>query len=246
MELHFDLSGRLTGDMFIAAVLDAFPDYEDAVVEAVDAVSDAFPVDSRLVAICSNQICGHRFVIEPYLQYFGRLLGQPADERESWGSLRHRLQTPALAGAVRRHAMGILLLVAHEYSAGQDASLDGVTFSQTDGWRMVTQAVGAAAIIDGLGGARWTASAPIVPLGSGSNGGIGAAVGRALLGYLGALSHQRSSRVPTTRTILCSGIGFGDRDAYVRLHCFDEAGTANVSRNEERRSVAEQRKGRCS
>ena len=220
MELQIEIGGRMTGDVFIAALLDAFPDYEDAVVESIDAVSESYPVDCRLEYVRDIGLHGRRFIIEPYTRYFGHLLANPDEVHQTWGNLRQRLHTASLAAGVRRHAMAILTLLTREKAAGQDHSLDMVTFSSNQVWQVVTQAVGAAALIDALGRVTWSAY--------GMSREIPTPIGRAILTHLD-ISHRNEPRqLSSSRSILRSGAGFASsgsaQDAYVRVNCFDGLG----------------------
>ncbi len=218
MELQLEIVGRMPGDVFIAALLDAFPDYEEAVIGSIDAVSESYPVDCRLEAVRDHHVYGRRFIIEPYTRYFGHLCGNPDQVHQTWGNLRLRLQSASLNAGVRRHAMAILTLLAREMAAGRDHSLDGVTFSSTQAWQTATQAVGAAAVIDGVGSANWSAYAVSRE--------ILTPIGRAILIHLGAAHRNRPQPPKSSRTILLSGVGFAatasGQDAYVRVNCFEE------------------------
>jgi pyridinium-3,5-bisthiocarboxylic acid mononucleotide nickel chelatase len=216
LEIQIEIGGRLTGDVFIAALLDAFPDYEDAVVESIDAVSESYPVDCRLEYVRDSHLRGRRFIIEPYTRYFGHLLANPDEVHQTWATLRQRLQSAALGAGVRRHAMAILTLVTREMAAGQDHSLDTVTFSSNQVWQMVTQAVGVAAIIDGLGSVTWSAYAV--------GREIPTPIGRAILTHL-EIPHRNEPQQLSSRSILRSGAGFAAggsaHEAYLRVNCFD-------------------------
>jgi pyridinium-3,5-bisthiocarboxylic acid mononucleotide nickel chelatase len=220
LELQLEIGGRMTGDVFIAALLDTFPDYEDAVVESIDSVSESYPVDCRLEYVRDNHLRGRRFIIEPYTRYFGHLLATPDEVHQTWGNLRQRLHSASLAAGVRRHAMAILTLLTREMAAGQDHSLDTVTFSGNQVWQMVTQAVGAAAVIDGLGRAAWSAYA--------ASREIPTPIGRAILTHLETPRRNEPQSLPSGRSILRSGAGFAAsgsaQDAYVRVNCFDGLG----------------------
>jgi pyridinium-3,5-bisthiocarboxylic acid mononucleotide nickel chelatase len=220
LELEIEIGGRMTGDIFIAALLDAFPDYEDAVVESIDAVSESYPVDCRLEYVRDNHLRGRRFIIEPYTRYFGHLWDNPDEVHQTWGNLRQRLQSASLSVVVRRHAMAVLMLLTREMAAGQDHSLDTVTFSSNQVWRMVTQAVGAATVIDGVGSATWSMYAVSRE--------IPTPIGRAILTHLEIAHRHEPWQMPSTRSILRSGAGFAAsgsaQDAYVRVNCFDGLG----------------------
>lgn len=232
MELHLHISGRMSGDMFIAAVLDAFPDYEDAAIEAIDAVSEAYPVDCRLQAVRSQHIRGRQFIIEPYTEYFGHIAADPNEERESWGTLRQRLQSAQLPAGVRRHAMGILMQPTRKQVAGQDISLDAVSFVKRDAWQLMTQAVGAAALIDGLGSARWAAHT--------ASRDFASPIGEGILIHLGVHPHHAQAQTPSGNSagaILRSGLGLADPahspgQGEVRINCFDDLGAGADSRAE--------------
>src|SRR5258708_37730095 len=70
LDLHLNLGGGLTGDMFIAAVLDAFPEFERRVLAAIDAMDAPYPVACSLVAHAHYQDNGHPFEIAPLDKYF--------------------------------------------------------------------------------------------------------------------------------------------------------------------------------
>jgi hypothetical protein len=222
VELHLDIVGQMTGDMFIAALLDAFPDYEDAAIEAIDAVCGTYPVDCRLEQVRQDGMGGCRFLIEPYTRYFGHLWVEPEDPRVSWSVLHRAVLSVPLPGGVARHALGLLMPLARHQAARHDISLDAVTFPKNDAWQMLAQLVGAAVIIDGLGRVQWTASS--------SGHGWGTSVGNAILAYVGALPDQTLRRSENTnRSILFSGVGFAGLkrlgvDHYLRANCFDSLG----------------------
>ena len=247
MELQLDISGRMSGDMFIAAVLDAFPDYEDAAIEAIDAVSEAYPVDCRLQYVRDQQVRGRRFIVEPYTKYFGHLQADPKEERESWRALRQRLQSAQLPAGVRRHAMGILMQPTRKQVAGQDISLDAVSFVKHDAWQFMTQAVGAAALIDGLGNAKWTVRT--------ASRDFASPLGEGILMHLGAHPHQAlappHSNNFSAAILLRSGLGLPGPShsavaGEVRLNCFDELGAGDDSRAEIDHAAASDQKGSCS
>ncbi|MDQ0391511.1 LarC family nickel insertion protein [Labrys monachus] len=64
MELHLDLVGGLAGDMFVAAMLDLFPDLEPAVQRGIAASGLPSDVACRLVRHDDGVLVGRRFVVE--------------------------------------------------------------------------------------------------------------------------------------------------------------------------------------
>jgi pyridinium-3,5-bisthiocarboxylic acid mononucleotide nickel chelatase len=227
VELHLEIVGKMTGSMFVAVLLDAFPDYEEAVVGAIDSVCDSYPVECRLETRREGGFHGRRFTIEPYTRYFGHLIDAPDKERESWSALRSGLQAASIAEGACRHADSILRLMARHHAAHHDLSIDAVTFPRHDAWQMLAQMVGAAVLIDGLGAAVWTAVA--------SGREFASPVAQGILAHLGALPAIGQPRITRGRSILRSGVGFsamtgaGASD-YAQLNCYDELDAARAAR----------------
>ena len=85
MHIQLDAVGGVAGDMFAAALLDAFPDLEAGVLKDVAAVA---PVGCRLVAHNDGVLQGRRFLVS--------LEGAPpaAEHREHGGHDHHRSDEP--------------------------------------------------------------------------------------------------------------------------------------------------------
>ncbi len=217
MDLHLSVSGALTGDMFIAAVLDAFPHYEEQVVAAIDAVDAAHPVACALLAHLDVEASGRRFEIVPFEKYFGTIPFAFPREGVTWESVREWLGAAEIKPAVRAHAAKIFESIA---KAESGRGVLGAVAELTP-WYVTSQVVGAAALIDALGPVRWTVS----PLPAGATATLTAA---AILDYL-CPQRIRSQPLPRMRSLARSGIGFGSPPAantYLRLLCFDEGNVA--------------------
>ncbi|HEY0746046.1 MAG TPA: nickel insertion protein [Steroidobacteraceae bacterium] len=169
MHLHLDLSRGLTGDMFIAAVLDTFPQFEARVIAAVDALDGAYPVICSLIAHSDYEFTGRRFEVEPFDKYFGCIpfaypVASQGDaawhEGTSWKSVRQRLHAAEIDSGVRSHAIKIFERLVEAESSVHGIKPDSVAFQEVAAWDAVTEIVGAAALIVALGGVRWTASPP--------------------------------------------------------------------------------------
>jgi pyridinium-3,5-bisthiocarboxylic acid mononucleotide nickel chelatase len=158
LDLHLNLSGGLTGDMFIAAVLNAFPRFEARVIAAIDALDAPYPVVCSLVGHSDRDVAGHRFQIEPFDKYFGHIPLAFPQEQASWESVRERLAKAEIGAGVRTHATKIFELLVRAEAALQDMLPERVAF-EAGAWNSIAQVVGAAALIDALDKARWSASA---------------------------------------------------------------------------------------
>src|SRR5258708_37465403 len=114
--------------MFIAAVLDAFPDFERRVLAAIDAMDAPYPVACSLVAHADYEVNGHRFEIEPFDKYFGYIPFAFSRERASWESLPERLIAADIKTGVRTAAPRVFELLAKAEAAVWGIALDEMTF----------------------------------------------------------------------------------------------------------------------
>jgi hypothetical protein len=222
--LHLNISGGLTGDMFIAAVLDAFPRFEQRVVSAIDALDGSYPVVCSLVAHSDRDVSGHRFEIEPFDKYFGRIPIAFPRELASWDSVRERLTTANIGSDVRAHATKIFELLVRSKAALHGISPERVAF-EAGAWNSIAQVVGAAALIDALDTAQWSAS-------SFPSGDAVTLTGAAIVDHL-CPPRLRGRPLPKGRVLVQSGTGFGflsDPNNYMRLLCFEAGDEALVGR----------------
>jgi len=219
MHFHLIASGAMTGDMFIAAVLDAFPRLEGRVFAAVDAADSPYPVACSLVPHADYEVAGQQFRIEPFDKYFGRIPFAFAEEGASWDTLRRRLKDAPLQPGVRMHAHNIFESIVKIESKIRRVSPERVVFEETTLWNSMAQVVGAAALIEALAPARWSASP--------SQAEAADVTGAAIVSYLCPADAQ-SQPIPRTR-LARSGAGYGvSSNNVLRLLCFEGAEPASL------------------
>jgi hypothetical protein len=226
LNLHLNLSGGLTGDMFIAAVLDAFPRFEQRVLAAIDALDAPYPVVCSLVAHSEYEVTGHRFEIEPFVKYFGHIPLAFPQEPAGWEAVRNRLTAADIGRDVRTHATQIFKLLVSAEAAVHGISPERVGF-EAGAWNSIAQVVGAATLIDALDTAQWSASR--FP-----SGGAVTLTGAAIVDYL-CPPHSRGRALPTARSLVRSGTGFGllpYQSNYMRLLCFESREAALVEQDD--------------
>ena len=220
MDLHLIAAGTFTGDMFIAAGLDAFPRFEGRVLAAVDALDSLYPVSLSLESHADYEASGRRLTIEPFDKYFGRIPFAFADGAANWNSIHQRLDDARISSRTRIHARKIFEFVCAAESQRQRVSPGQVVFEEPAGWKTLAQVAGAAALIEALEPARWSAS-PVAAGGADVAGG-------AIIEYLCPAS-ARSQPIPRTR-LARSGAGYGaDSGSVVRLLCFEAGESADIS-----------------
>ncbi|MFC0012206.1 LarC family nickel insertion protein [Devosia nitrariae] len=157
MHVHLDAVGGIAGDMFVAAMIDAFPSLEDRVL--ADACAAVPPMAGVPVFTTgsSGAIACRRFGLRPSLgaALAGTRLGQaPAQFSE----LRATIAMLELSDGTAGHAVGILTLLAEAESAIHGVPVDQVHFHELAGWDSLLDVVAAGSIIAALRVARWTVS----------------------------------------------------------------------------------------
>jgi uncharacterized protein (DUF111 family) len=175
VQVHLDLVGGLAGDMFAAALLDAFPQHETRVRAAVHA---GFAADEAVTATLVNHgdglFHGRRFLVARQLNATSNgesaLAGaapQGGGHRHTrWRELRDVLERmPAVAETLRRHAIGIFRLLADAEARVHGIDPEEVSFHEVGAWDSRADILAAAALIDAIGASHWSCSS--VPLGSG-------------------------------------------------------------------------------
>ncbi|WP_020094800.1 LarC family nickel insertion protein [Methylobacterium sp. 285MFTsu5.1] len=185
MHIHLDALGGVAGDMFAAALLDAFPEHRAGVSASVRAV------DARIACAVSAHndgiLSGARFTVSAPGAEPG-----PAPHRHAhtgqhdhphahghdhghdhahnyghrpWSEIRAALEAADLAPAVRAHALGIFGHLAAAEARVHGIAVDAVAFHEVGAADSIADIVAAAHLIAALEARSWSVSA--LPLGSG-------------------------------------------------------------------------------
>ena len=183
MHIHLDALGGVAGDMYAAALLDAFPEHLGGVLASIEAATAAVPVTCRLAPHNDGILCGHRFLVEladvrarsghaprphrhgtdePAMHQDGHM--DPAGHR-SWARIRTDLCRAGLLPAVRDHALAIFAHLAQAEARVHGMDVERVTFHEVGAWDSLADIVAAAHLIAALGASRWSVGP--LPLGSG-------------------------------------------------------------------------------
>ncbi|MGI3778475.1 MAG: LarC family nickel insertion protein [Janthinobacterium lividum] len=173
--IHLDPLGGVAGDMFAAALLDAFPAHAQDAARAAALLSG---VPCRLAAHDDGTLTGRRFLVDaaqddaPHHHHHhhhdeaGHMHPREADATGSWRALRARIEAAALPDEVRRHALGIFGCLAEAEGRVHGVAADAVTFHEVGAADSVADIVAAAWVIAMVGPATWSVGA--LPLGAGT------------------------------------------------------------------------------
>jgi hypothetical protein len=158
LHLHLDPLGGLAGDMFLAALLDAWPEHAEGTFAAMRAAGLPERWQTGLDRHDDGVLGGHRVVIEGPANDPG---APPGHFRE----IRAGLCAAPLDPAVRERALAIFTALAEAEAAVHGVVLDEVHFHELADWDSIADVVGAAWLIETLAAKSWSV-APL-PVGSG-------------------------------------------------------------------------------
>ena len=175
LHIHLDALGGMAGDMFIGAVLDAFPEHEAGALASVAAVTGPVPVRCRLLPYHDGVLQGRRFNVEPpgtgtdahhhdHDHHHSHGAHEPGTY-QSWATIRTLLEQAPLGQDVRDGALAIFERLAQAEARVHGIAVEAVTFHEVGAWDSIADIVAAAHLIAALSPARWTVGP--LPLGSG-------------------------------------------------------------------------------
>ncbi len=225
--IHLDPIGGIAGDMFVAAMLHAFPAHETAVIEAAEALSG---VSCRQEVFRDAVLCGGRFVVG---HHHHNAHHDNTHWHANWRDIRASIEQSRLPGTARCHAIGIFAALAESEARVHGRSVDDVIFHEVGNADSIADIVAAAVLIDAVGPASWSVGS--LPMGGGTvhtahgvmpvpapatalllegfllhDDGVGGErvtpTGAAILKYLAAGTSGPAGR------LVASGYGFGTRE----------------------------------
>ena len=157
MHLHLDPIGGIAGDMFAAAVLDAFPSLEEELCAAFAASGLGAYARIARVDHDDGASSGSRFVVEARPE--GRAHAREAAE------VARIVEESGMDHRARARAADIFSLLADAESRVHGVPVAAVRFHEVGGWDSIADVVSAAWLIEALGPSEWSC-APL-PLGRG-------------------------------------------------------------------------------
>ena len=186
MDIHLDPLGGLSGDMFVAALLDAFPEYLPHVQSAIATLNLGAGAECWIAPHHDHLFAGSRFVVGADVStsrcradshnhssnaHKGSSHHQHAHAHESsrghraWADIRAQLNRSGLDTDVNNHAIAIFELLAEAEAKVHGVEVDAVAFHEVGAVNSIVDIVAAAQLISLIRADRWR-SAPL-PIGSG-------------------------------------------------------------------------------
>ncbi|MEO8739150.1 MAG: LarC family nickel insertion protein [Casimicrobiaceae bacterium] len=176
LTIHLDLVGGISGDMFIAAMVDALPALAAPVLGALAAVRPVGAPAAIFEETSTGGLRARRFgVAAPtsgaayraaVAERAGANAGVAWHAGTAYSALREGLDRAPLSAPTRRHALALLALLAEAEARVHGIPIAEVHFHELGDWDSLLDIVAAGCIAAQLEGAQWSASAP--PLGAGT------------------------------------------------------------------------------
>jgi uncharacterized protein (TIGR00299 family) protein len=156
--VHLDPVGGIAGDMFVAAMLDAFPDLARPVLAELDRILPPGMARPRLEAGTSGGLAARRLAVGP--------VPRAPVPTGAWPDLARLIAAAGLEPATARHAQAILGALAEAEARVHGVPVETVHFHELADWDSVLDVVAAGSIVGRLEGAGWSVAE--LPLGSGT------------------------------------------------------------------------------
>jgi uncharacterized protein (TIGR00299 family) protein len=188
--IHLQPLGGIAGDMFVAAMLDAFPHCRDQVFADIAAVLPAEAGAVRLTQVLKNGIAALHFSLEEEKspdahgaetavrprhrhRHASAAGAAPVHPHQSHGTppvsdyagVRKLIEGARLSGSTAMHALAILDILARAESRIHDVAMEAVHFHELAAWDSLMDVVAAGCLISAVGETTWSISA--LPLGGG-------------------------------------------------------------------------------
>ncbi len=156
--IHLDLVGGLSGDMFIGAVLDAFPELGEDLQSVIETAGFKNLVRLETTATGDGTLTGTAFRVIADSDAGGH-------GHRHFSNIRSILTESGLEPDIRNCALGIFQIIAEAEARIHGKSVDDVAFHEVGAWDSIADIVCAAALITRLNVSVWTTSS--LPMGSG-------------------------------------------------------------------------------
>ncbi len=158
VHIHLDVIGGIAGDMFVAAMLDCFPEYaadlddlllkagfRDVVTLEREPANDGVLAATRFKVHAAGNASGH--------------------EHRHYGDIRHIIESSKLDPDTKAHALGIFRVLARAEARVHGTDVESVGFHEVGAWDSIADIVCAAWLIHKSGATSWSVSR--LPLGRG-------------------------------------------------------------------------------
>lgn len=161
--IHLDAIGGVAGDMFVAAVLDAFPALAAPCLDAVRHLVGG-AAEIALAPAVSHGFRGARLAVTPRPDHHHH--HQHDHQHRAWAEIAGEIAAAPLPPGARDAALGIFRGLAEAEAAVHGVPVESVHFHEVGAIDSIADIVAAGWLIDALGASGWSVGP--LPLGSGT------------------------------------------------------------------------------
>jgi len=175
LAIHLDAIGGIAGDMFVAALVDAFPQLEAPILRELACVQPRGGAAPAFSATSTGGLRARRFGLVEVARaapthagarHAPRRAARRPHAGASYRGIAAELDAAPLGEGTRRHALALLRLLAEAEAGVHGLDVDDVHFHELADWDSRMDLVAAGCIAAHLAGACWTASP--LPIGGGT------------------------------------------------------------------------------
>lgn len=161
LHLHLDPVGGIAGDMFVACLLDAWPELAEGAIAAVRRAGLGDDVQIEHRSHKDDVLVGSRFAVTRV----DAPSGDHGHRHVHWRGLREQLSAAPLETPVRERALAIFAHLAEAEAGVHGVAVDDATFHEVGAWDSIADIVSAAFLIEAIGAQSWSVGS--LPLGGG-------------------------------------------------------------------------------
>jgi pyridinium-3,5-bisthiocarboxylic acid mononucleotide nickel chelatase len=159
MHIHLDTVGGISGNMFVGAMLECWPELADQLTEQIEKAGFA-----RMVKLV-NQEKNDGVLTGTFFDVEDLSLHDSKHAHRHYREIRETLNNSELADSVKAHALGIFLCLAEAEASVHGKDIESVTFHEVGAWDSIADIVSAAYLIDASTASTWSVSS--LPMGNG-------------------------------------------------------------------------------
>jgi pyridinium-3,5-bisthiocarboxylic acid mononucleotide nickel chelatase len=169
MHIHLDAIGGISGNMFVAALLELWPQHVPVLAQQLARAGFADMFSVTATPKHDGVLQGTYFSVTPKAQTKSGAkvfkAHATADAHTRWSEISALITDSALGENVKTHALGIFTLLAEAEAAVHGIDVDDVEFHEVGAWDSIADIVCAAVLIEAGGATSWSVSR--LPLGNG-------------------------------------------------------------------------------
>ena len=154
--LHLDAIGGMAGDMFLAAMLSAFPDAHEKLETDLDAAGLSGRVRMEPERIREKGFAAIRMNVS---------ITETGAELTTWAQIREKISASNITENVKKRAISIFRGLAEAEASSHAIPIEQVHFHELSDWDSIADVIGAASVIEYAKVFSWSVSA--LPLGGG-------------------------------------------------------------------------------